>query len=96
MKRTEAVSVGQIIDQAIAATGGRDSFMGQRALFIWTEIVGPAINRQTTRRWIDRDVLHVCIASGVLKSELAYCSQSLVEKINRAVGENVISKIVIH
>lgn len=96
MKRREASSVGQIIEQAIAATGHRDAYLGQRALYIWSELMGPAINRQTTRRWMDRDTMHVCIASGPLKSELAYCAQTIVEKINQAVGARVVSKIIIH
>lgn len=96
MKKNEAMSVGEIISRAIAATGNRDEYARQQALFLWPEIVGPTINRCTTRRWIDRDTMHVCLNSAVLKNELLYLTDSLCRKINDTLGENVISKIIIH
>ncbi len=96
MKKTEALSVGEIISRAIAATGNRDEYARQQALFIWPEVVGPTINRNTMRRWMDHDVMHVCLTSAVLKNELMYLTDSIRTKINRILGENVVSKIIIH
>ncbi len=96
MKRREAMSVGKIIRQAIEQTGKSDEFDRQQVCFLWGEIVGPAINRQTTRRWIDRDTLHVTIASAALKNELLFLAPTLVERLNAAVGRPVITQIIIH
>lgn len=96
MKRREALSVGQIIEQAIARTGNRDVYMQQQACFIWPEVVGPAINRCTTRRWVDKDVLHVCLTSAALKSELTYLAPQVVDNINKILGQRVISRLAIH
>lgn len=96
MKKREALTVGQIIEQAIAETGNSQDYDRQRACFLWAEVVGPAINRLTARRWIDRDTLHVCITSASLKNELQYHLPRLIENINGALGRQVISNIVIH
>lgn len=96
MKKREAMTVGQIIEMAIAQTGNRDDYDRQRACYMWQEVVGPAINRYTTRRWMERDKLHVCIVSAPLKNELQFTRQRLVENLNRALGKNVISDIIIH
>ncbi len=96
MKRSNALSIGQIIDRAIAATGRQDEYLRGQICYLWQEVVGPGINRYTTRRWIDRDILHVCITSAPLKNELSFCTASLVKKLNEAVGSHVISNIVIH
>lgn len=96
MKKYEALSVGEIINHAIAATGNRDEYARQQALFLWPEIVGPTINRCTMRRWMDRDTMHVVLNSAVLKNELSFLTDSLCRKINDLMGENVINKIVIH
>ena len=96
MKRKEAIPVGEIIRRAIEQTGKSDEFDRQQACFLWGEIVGPAINRQTTRRWIDRDTLHVTIASAALKNELLYLTPALVDRINSTVGRPVITRITIH
>lgn len=96
MKKREALTVGQIIEQAIAETGNTAEYDRQRACFCWSEVVGPAINRLTTRRWVDRDTLHVCITSASLKNELQYHIPRLLESLNRMVGREVLSSIVIH
>lgn len=96
MKRTEALRVDAIIKQAMAECGATGTFNQQQACFVWPEIVGPAINRCTTQRWVDRDVMHVCINSASLKHELGFVAAQIVERINRAVGTNVITKIVFH
>lgn len=96
MKKYKALSVGEIIDRAIASTGDSVTFEKQQACFLWQEVVGPGINRYTTRRWIEGEVMHVCIASASIKSELTYCRDSLVEAINNAIGRQIITSIVIH
>lgn len=96
MKKIEAELVGKIIDRAFAATGNRDDFLRQQALYLWPEVVGPTINRHTMRRWLDRDVMHVCLNSSVLKNELLYLTDSICRKLNELMGETVISKIIIH
>lgn len=96
MKRTEAIRVDTIIRMAMESTGTMDTYHRQQVCFAWPEIVGPAINRCTTRRWIDRDVMHVCITSASLKNELGYISDQLIKRLNNAVGADVIRKIVFH
>lgn len=96
MRKTEALSVGEIIERAIAATGNRDEYARQQALFLWPEVVGPTINRCTVRRWMDRDVMHVCLNSSVLKNELLYLTDSIRGKINSLMGSQVVAKIMIH
>ncbi|MCM1452119.1 MAG: DUF721 domain-containing protein [Clostridium sp.] len=96
MKKREALTVGQIIEQAIAETGNSQEYDRQMASFLWADVVGPAVNRLTTRRWVDRDVLHVCITSASLKNELKFLVPRLVENLNRAVGRPVLSNIIIH
>ncbi|MEE1207834.1 MAG: DUF721 domain-containing protein [Muribaculaceae bacterium] len=96
MKRHEAESVGDIIRQAFERAGAAETFDRQRVSYLWPEIVGPSINRETTRRWVDGDTLHVCIASASLRNDLGYMAPSLVEKLNAAAGKPVIRRILFH
>ncbi|MDE6397275.1 MAG: DUF721 domain-containing protein [Muribaculaceae bacterium] len=96
MKRRYPTHVGFIISQAIEASGQQSAFDRHKACYVWSEIVGPNINRLTTRRWIDRDALHVVIASGPLKTELAFMADAIVRRINEAVGSEIISRLIIH
>lgn len=96
MKKHEALSVGQIIENALKRAGSDDEYARQQACYLWAEVVGPGVNRITTRRWVDRHTMHVCITSSVVKNELTYHRDQLVAAINSRVGTDVISDIVFH
>lgn len=96
MKKTEAKRVDEIIREAIEATGKARTFDEQRLCYLWTDVVGPWINSQTTRRYIEGGKLHVYIASASLKSELQFSLASLTEALNRAVGDEIIDGIILH
>lgn len=90
------MSVGEIIDRAIASTGNRDEYYRQQACFMWQEVVGPMVNRYTMRRYIDGTTMHVYISSASLKNELRFRTGDLVEALNRLVGKDIIDTILFH
>ena len=96
MKWTEPKTFGEIFKEAMARTGLNDVYDEQRAACLWTEIVGPTVNRLTTRRYIADGVLHVYISSAPLKSELNFLTDTLMSRINEAVGHPVVKSIIIH
>lgn len=96
MKKREPQLVSDIIQTAIDRSGTRQAYEQQHICYLWPEVVGPSINRYTTRRWVEHDELHVCIASASLKSELSFLASSLVQRLNAAAGRQVITKIIFH
>ncbi len=96
MKRSEPLSLAQIIDRAISAADVDKAVAEHRACYLWPEIVGQGINRYTTRRFVESGVLHVYLSSAPLKNELSFHRARLVEMINKAVGSDVISSRVLH
>lgn len=96
MKRTEPQQIGAIIDAALGQQNLSDTFNEHKAVYLWTEIVGPGINRYTYRRYVERGVLHVYITSAELKQELSFSRAALAERLNNAVGAPVIKEIRFH
>lgn len=96
MKRHEPRLLVDIIKESLRGDGLELRFNEQRVIYLWPEIVGPGVNRYTTRRFIDRGVLHVYMSSASLKNELSFMRASLVEALNRAAGSDVITDIVFH
>ncbi len=96
MKRTEPKSIAEIITESIESAGLSDLVAEQRACYLWPEIVGPGVNRYTSRRYVERGVLHVYITSAALKNELTFNRSALVDVINRAVGSKAITTIMFH
>lgn len=97
MKRTEAMSVGDIIDRVMFEGDNSRRVLLQRASYLWIEVVGPGINSYTTRRYVTDDgVLHVYLSSAPLKNELSFCRSRLVSSINEALGQEIITDICFH
>ncbi len=96
MKRTYPKHIKSIIDEAMERAGLTDTLNEQRAAAVWVDVVGPAINRYTSRRYVDRGVMHVYLTSAPLKNELSFNRARLIEAINRAVGADVVKEIQFH
>lgn len=96
MKRRYPELIGNIIEKALKENEISSSLNEQKISYLWSEIVGPGINRYTTRRFVESGTLHVFISSASLKNELQYMRSHLIEELNKAAGANVINRIVIH
>lgn len=96
MKRTEPISIKQLIDKVMLESDTREAMMQQRASYLWTEVVGAGVNRFTFRRYVDKGVLHVYITSASLKNDLGFLRQNILKEINNRLGAEVLSDIVIH
>lgn len=96
MKRSDPQSIKELIDRVLDDDSVRDAARAQRVCYLWPEIVGPGINRYTTRRYVADGILHVYLSSGPLKNELQFHRSRLVDLLNQAVGAEVITDIHIH
>ena len=52
MKRTDPKTFAEIFSEAMSRVGLSDVYDEQRASYLWSEVVGPTVNRLTTRRYI--------------------------------------------
>ncbi len=95
MRRTEPLRIDEIIRRMVEATGMRPDLMRHSVESMWPRVVGPHIAAYTGRIFVSGRTLNVYITSAALKEELGYARADLVDKLNEAVGENVIDNIVI-
>lgn len=97
MKKTYPRLFRDIFDSVVKQSDDSDNFLRQQASFLWTDIVGPGVNRYTSRRYVDDGgVLHVYITSAPLKNELSFHRATIVQKLNMLVGKDVITDIQLH
>lgn len=96
MKRSDPESIGALWQRYVDSCGMRDSYEQQRVSYLWPEVMGPAINRRTARRWVDGTVMHAVITSAPLKSELGMMRADIVARLNEAAGRQVLTDIVFH
>jgi hypothetical protein len=62
---------------------------------IWEQLMGKTIAKYTDRIQIVNQKLFIHTAVGPLKNELMYQKQQIIDRVNEAFGEKVISEVII-
>jgi hypothetical protein len=63
---------------------------------IWEKLMGKTIAKYTERIQIINQKLFIHTSVGPLKNELLYQKQQIIDRVNEAFGEKVISEVVIN
>ena len=62
---------------------------------IWEEIMGKTIARYTDKIQIINNTLYIYTSVGALKQELIYQKPKIIERLNEALHEQVITEIIV-
>ncbi|MBQ9705646.1 MAG: DUF721 domain-containing protein [Paludibacteraceae bacterium] len=93
MRRSNTESVAAVLRQFLQQQGLEQPFLEHKLLQAWPELMGPLVKKYTGRMEIKNVVLFVQISSAALRQELFIARRQLVEKLNSAVGADVITDI---
>ena len=94
MKRTEAKNIGQIIDDLLKQEHLDVAFDEHRASALWPQIMGDGINRYTIKRYVKDGVMTVHLSSASLANELMLNRAAIIQRINEALGRDIIHEII--
>jgi len=61
----------------------------------WEQIMGKTIARYTDKLQIINDTLFITTQVGPLKQELNFQKEKIIQRVNEALGQRVINKIVV-
>ena len=61
----------------------------------WTVVMGNGVNSYTTAVKLERNTLYVQLSSSVLREELSYGKDKIIDMLNEALGKNLIKKIIL-
>lgn len=61
----------------------------------WVTMMGNGVNNYTTDVTLDRDTLYIGLSSSVLREELSYGKQKIIDMLNESIGKKVIHKLVL-
>lgn len=90
MKRTEPLSITDILKEALSEQNLEDKLLERKALAVWTDIVGPEINRKTIERRVRNGTMAVRISSAPLRNELSMRRSIIIAALNQALGKEII------
>ena len=94
MKRQNALPIGDMIRRFLREGGLESPLNEYRLIQAWETVLGQAIARYTGQMYIKNQTLYVHLNSPALRQNLQMSRQSLVQRLNEAVGAQVIVDIV--
>jgi hypothetical protein len=61
----------------------------------WKRLMGNGVNNYTTAVKLERDTLYIQLSSSVLREELSYGKQKIINMLNEEIGKEIIKKLVL-
>jgi hypothetical protein len=61
----------------------------------WQQMMGNGVNNYTTAIKLERETLYVQLSSSVLREELSYGKEKIIQLLNESLGKEVIKKLVL-
>ena len=61
----------------------------------WRDLMGNGVNNYTNSVKLHQDTLYVELSSSVLREELSYGKDKIVTMLNEALGNNLITKLIL-
>ena len=84
--------LGNIIDSSNKLNSGLNNIKVQN---LWREVMGNNVNSYTNEIVLKKNTLYVNLNSSVLRQELSFGKQKIIDLLNEELGKTVIKKIVL-
>ncbi len=95
MRRTKTMLVGDVLKEFFSRPYVAAKVAEGRLPDTWREIVGDRVADLTTSLKLENHVLTAHISSSVVRSELFYRRESLMQEINRLSGVRLVNVVII-
>ena len=97
MKRNfKSKSVKTILDNMISGSNSLNSGLNNvKVQKIWEQTMGSNVNSYTKEVNLKNKTLYISLSSSVLRQELSYGKQKIVDLINKEIGDEIITKVVL-
>ena len=85
--------IGGALKKLIKTAGLEKGIAQQKALEIWSEIVGETVSKNTEPISIEHGILNIKTATPVWRQELQFQKKNIIEKLNKKLNKKLIKDI---
>jgi len=85
--------LNSIISSFLKSTGLDKGVAQQKALMIWGDIVGSAVEKNTQAESVEHGVITVRTTTPAWRQELQFKKSDIIEKLNKELGKKTIKDI---
>ena len=89
------VSLGDALKAFLNKSRLKNGIRAVQIETIWEQLMGKTISKYTEKIQIINNTLFIRTSVGPLKQELMYQKQAIIDRVNEAMGERVITEVVI-
>ncbi len=93
---TSGRPIGEALEELVRKLGIKKKLQEYDAVLRWEEIVGQQIARVTVATRITKGILFVRVKSSAWRNELTMRKVEIKEKLNTALGEDIVTDIKFH
>jgi len=90
-----ALQIGDALKEFINKSKLKSGLRAIQIENIWEELMGKTISHYTDKIEIVNQTLFIYTSVGALKNELVYQKQKIIERVNEAFDEKIISDVII-
>lgn len=92
-KDSNEISLKEAINRLIKAYGIENKLDEVSINKSWEELMGPTIAKRTEKIYLHKKTLVLKLSSSVLKNELYFAQDKIIEKLNKKIGKTVVAEI---
>ena len=96
MFRREVKSINDLLNMYLRHEGLETPSLKKRAIDAWDNLMGEMITRYTGEKFIKNQTLYVKIINPALRQDLSMMKTRIVQRINQAVGSQVITDVKVY
>ncbi len=94
MRKKQTLSIKELLPSALEELGASRKLSEQHILQAWEKYFGSSIRSFVTKIYVNRGILYVKINSSVIKNELLIQRESIVQKLNEEVQQEIIKTLI--
>ncbi|WP_370478043.1 DUF721 domain-containing protein [Tamlana flava] len=94
-RNNEHISISDALKEFIEANKLEKGLNKVNVADAWAKLMGNGVNNYTTSVNLERETLYVQLSSSVLREELSYGKQKIIDILNEELGKEIIKKLVL-
>lgn len=94
-RHNEHISIADALKEFVETNKLETGLNKVNVVDAWASLMGNGVNNYTTSVQLERDTLYVQLSSSVLREELSYGKEKIINLLNEALGKSLIKKLVL-
>ena len=94
-RNNEHLSISDVLKEFVETNNLEKGLDKIHVADAWSDLMGNGVNNYTTEIILKNDTLYVKLSSSVLREELSYGKQKIIDMLNESLGKPIIKKLIL-